>query len=620
MNIQIKTKTNLISFLKENNIDVSEWGKQGHKSIDNLLAELQEEDCVIKTEAIREISIAVINIENKGKLLFEESQRMKNGFIRQRNKLPREKIKQNEEVIEAAHRCLKEEVNLQVEDFTIIKASKTPKVYIKESASYPNLKTRYLHYDIFVSTDKLPNENFTTKENGEEHDPVDIHYWTWITKNNIFEKYFETATDEIIILGTNSLFPYLEESSKFFFNKLILEEDLKLKIYYESDNENFNQSLTVDTKNSDNRTSFTTLQAHKDRIKGTTNTSGLKNDIVNRIGKPELQEKVAQRIKVQQINLRLPINVIKADNKVWYTFVSNKLPTISDYYLVENEQLLSHINSYIEHYTESQTGKVFLSNTGEELIQLYDRDIIPRGIFPRKSFYTTDFKRYSIWGFVFNRKGELLLHQRSQKTKDNRLLWDKSIGGYVDIQDSSTYQTAQRELIEELFLPEAEYTPFLKEDIGKFNNYGDLDFEKRPEVEFKSAFKRLNKNEWIMFRATDRKGNPLTVDRVSERRMIDDKNNITLKRTVFISDVYLFIAPPKYMDTPEQMKDLVKLSEKSGAAEDHKIISVDKLRDWIEEEESKQKASETFTDDLLYINLELRSLLERFSEFINYVF
>ncbi len=185
MNIQIKNKTNLIDFLNENNIDISEWGKQGHKSIDNLLGELHEKDCIIKTEVIREISIAVVNIENKGKLLFEESQKMKNGFIRQRNKLPREKIKQNEEVIEAAYRCLKEEINLEVEDFTIIKVCETPKVYTKVSASYPNLKTRYLHYDIFVSTDKLPNENFTTKENGEEHDPVDIHYWAWVTKNNI---------------------------------------------------------------------------------------------------------------------------------------------------------------------------------------------------------------------------------------------------------------------------------------------------------------------------------------------------------------------------------------------------------------------------------------------------
>ena len=51
--------------------------------------------------------------------------------------------------------------------------------------------------------------------------------------------------------------------------------------------------------------------------------------------------------------------------------------------------------------------------------------------------------------------------------------------------------------------------------------------------------------------------------------MHDKKNNITIKITVFMPDVYLFIAPPNYFDTHEQMIELVKLSEKTGAAEDH---------------------------------------------------
>jgi len=435
-----------------------------------------------------------------------------------------------------------------------------------------------------------------------------------------FNTFFEKAKNEIIILGTNSLSPFLEQSAKYFYNKLNLMETLCLKVYYESDSENFNQSLVIDTKNSINRTSYVSLEAHKDRIKGTTNTTGLKNDILSFIPKTELRENINKRIKINQVNLRLPINVIKVDDQFWFCFISNKLPTINDYILVTDVKLEIEIRNYLNHYINSNEGITFLSEPDEELIQLYDRDSIPRGIYPRKAFYSTEFKRYSIWGFVFNRKGELLLHQRSKNTKDNRLLWDKSIGGHVDIKDSSTYQTAQRELIEELFLPEAEFTLYLKENIGKFNNYGDLDFEKRPEIEFKAAFERLNSNEWIMFRATDRNGNPLTVSRISDRRMHDKDDKVTIKKTVFMSDVYLFIAPPNYIDTPEQMKELVKLSEKTGAAEDHKIISVNDLRNWIEEAENKQIASETFTDDLLYINLELRSLIERFSEFIKYIF
>ncbi len=435
-----------------------------------------------------------------------------------------------------------------------------------------------------------------------------------------FEKYFEKAKEEIMIFGTNTLFPHLERSSKFFYNKLNLEDKLRLNIYFESDSENFNQSMTVDTKDSINRTSYTTLQTHKDRIKGTTSTSGLKNDIINHVEKKEIKKSISDRITVKQINLRFPINIIKVDSDVWFCFVTSKLPSITDYYQAKGK-IKEDINQYIRFYAISEQGRKYLSSPDEELIQLYDiEESIPRGIFPRKAFYTTEFKRYSVWGFVFNRKGELLLHQRSKHTKDNRLLWDKSIGGHVDISDSSTYQTAQRELIEELFLPQAEFTPFLKEDMAEFNNYGDLDFAKRPEIEFKSSFERLSAKEWIMFRATDRKGNPLTVSRISDRRMHDKEGKISIQKTVFMSDVYLFIAPRNYIDTHEQMKNLVELSEKTGAAEDHKIISVNSLRKWIEDEESKRISHEIFTDDLLFINLELRSLIERFAEFINYIF
>lgn len=435
-----------------------------------------------------------------------------------------------------------------------------------------------------------------------------------------FEDFFKEGKRQIIIIGVNSLIPQLENSYRFFFNKLILEEGLSIKVYCESDSENFNQSLLTDTRNSKNRVSYTTLQTHKARIMGTTEFSGLKSDIVSCAEDDKVKIELSSRISINQINLRLPVNVIKVDDDIWFTFVLNGLATTDDYFVANDEKMKKELNTYISHYTESEEGKIYLSKPGEELIQLYDRDSIPRGIYPRKAFYSTDFKRYSVWGFVFNRKGQILLHQRSKNTKDNRLLWDKSIGGHVEITESSTYQTAQRELIEELFMPRAEYTPFLKEDIGEFRNYGDLDFDKRPEVEFKTAFSRLNSNEWIMFRATDKYGNPLTVSRVSNRRIIQSDGSIKIRKTIFISDVYLFIAPLHYMDTKKQMKELVRLSEKTGSAEDHKLISIDALRDWIEEEEAKGNASKLFTDDLLYINLELRSLIERFSEFIRYIF
>lgn len=434
------------------------------------------------------------------------------------------------------------------------------------------------------------------------------------------ENFLKNAKTEIVIIGINSLDPYLEKSAKFFYNLLNIHNDLKVSIYYESESENFNQSLTVDTKESINRISFTALETHKDRIVGTTDNSGLKNRILDFFDKRELKEKLTERILLGQINFRLPINIIKADEEYWFCFVSNKMPQIDDYQFVTSDSMKADIKNYIEFYTKNPIGKVHLSNPDDELIQMYDSEKIPRGIFPRKAFYLPDRKRYSIWGFVFNRKGELLLHQRSKHTKDNRLMWDKSIGGHVDITDASTYITAQRELIEEMFMPQAEFTPFLKEDVAKFSNFGDLNFKKRPESEFKLAFNTLATTEWIMFRATDKKGVPLTVDRKSPRKINISDNKTIIKKTNFISDVYLFIAPENYIDTNEQMKDLVELSEKTGAAQDHKLVSIDELRDWIEEEEKKNNAENIFTDDLLYINSEMRNLLERFAELIKYVF
>lgn len=167
--------------------------------------------------------------------------------------------------------------------------------------------------------------------------------------------------------------------------------------------------------------------------------------------------------------------------------------------------------------------------------------------------------RYSIWGFIFNRKGQILLHQRSKNTKDNRLLWDKSIGGHVDVRDVSTIITAKRELVEELFLPEAEFTKYTKAELGDIIHFGDWLPNKRPERSFTKAFASVGEKDWIMFRATDSNGEPLTITRISKRRVLNKKGMSTIKRTIFRSDVYLFIAPQNYIDTYEEMKNWLSL-------------------------------------------------------------
>jgi len=335
-----------------------------------------------------------------------------------------------------------------------------------------------------------------------------------------------------------------------------------------------------------------------------------------------MRDSIISRIEIKQVNLRLPVNLIEADGDIWCCITTDFAGDIDCYFNVSNNpRLKNNLLGFIDYYTNKSKGGIYLSEPGEELILLYDHNGIPRGIYPRSCFYTTAFSRYSIWGFVFNRKGELLLHQRStnKNIKDGRGLWDKSIGGHVELLDTSTSLTAERELIEEMFLPQAEYTKYLRADLGDIIHFGEWNPRKRPERAFRGAFAGLSDYDWVMFRAVDSNNNPLTETRVSDRRVHDDNNKITIKQTVFRSDVYLFIAPPNYIDTYGQMKKLLGHAEESGAAKDHKLITLDGLAKWIEEEKEKGTDRETFTDDILFINLRYRELLEGFSEFVKFI-
>jgi len=431
--------------------------------------------------------------------------------------------------------------------------------------------------------------------------------------------FFKQATTSIRIVGTNSLIPHLERSAQLLSDMLILNPDLHILILCESDNESFNQSLCTDTESSRNRLSFAALSVHRDRIIGTGKKDGLIEEMRDLVKRESNGEMILERIGIRQVNLRLPLNMIEVDGNLWCCVMTHSGATLESYFNIEEGPLKSELLEFVDFYVNPAKGGVYLSKPREELIQLYDRSGIPRGIFPRACFYSTEFSRYSVWGFVFNRKGELLLHQRSKIAKDGRSLWDKSIGGHVDLLDSSTSITAERELVEEMFLPEAEFTKYLRADLGDIMHFGDWNPKKRPERAFKGAFAGLSESDWVMFRATNTQGEPLTVTRVSDRRIHGEGDDVVIKRTVFKSDVYLFIAPLEYMDTKEQMKALLGHAEESGAAQAHRLITIEALRQWIADEEKTGRDRETFTDDILYVNLQYREMLEGFSEFVRFI-
>jgi hypothetical protein len=267
-----------------------------------------------------------------------------------------------------------------------------------------------------------------------------------------FAELFRPAKHTILIAGTNPLSPHLERNAQLFADLLTLNPELAITILCESDSENFTQSLLLDDPSSPNRVSYSTLAVHRDRIFGTSAADGFHDAVVRALASSG-DTAATKRLRVLQMNLRLPANLLQIDGDVLLATTTNTVSRYDQYRRIDDPIEREHLLDLLDFYTNRDRGGVFLSTPGEELIELYDLNNIPRGIFPRASFYNTSYKRYSVWGFVFNREGQLLLHQRSQTASDGRGLWDKSIGGHVDLRDSSTYITAQRELVEELFLP-----------------------------------------------------------------------------------------------------------------------------------------------------------------------
>ena len=278
--------------------------------------------------------------------------------------------------------------------------------------------------------------------------------------------------EHLTIIGVNPIVQEITNNPQLLFD-LLNTTNVKITMIYESETENFNQSLFRVKDLKDRTLDFDRLETYRSRLlggkKGRKNTAGLVEDILRFCESNEKKKNMRNRIRLLQNNLRQFVNIIWADDVIWYCFTTLGLPDLSMYRKITKDidsELYNQLENYVNFLLDENTGGKYLSKPDDELIELYDMKDIPRGIYPRKAFYTTNFQRYSIWAFIFNRKGEVLLQQRSPITADNRGLWDKSAGGHVDLLDSSTIITAKRELVEELFLPEAEFSKYMSADLG----------------------------------------------------------------------------------------------------------------------------------------------------------
>ena len=425
---------------------------------------------------------------------------------------------------------------------------------------------------------------------------------------NLFD-ILKSAKEQIIFFGVLPIAQDLLNITSELQTLLDKKPDLKLTILYESETDLFNKSLILNSSSVKNRITFRELKNKIERIK----------DFQKYLFKYDANKQkwfTSSECphKLYQVNLQHTFYAIIIDSQLYYCPQFLELPKFDNYIKIsENNNLYQEIKDLLSFYINGDKGGIYLSEPHarkDKMLVMYDKGDTPRGIYPRPAFYNTDFQRYSVWLLIFNRKGELLLHKRSENAKDNANLWDKSAGGHVDITDKSSAKTAEKELIEELYMSKAEYTKHVDVQTDNMINLGEWKPKKRGNELALEVFKSFGEDDFGYFFIKDQ------VKRTSRRRFYDEeKQENYYKETKFMSDVFLFIAPDGELEDEDSLDSL-----SSFAGIGHRLITIQKLKNEISIAKQNRTADDDFTDDLLYIVEHFEDLLLQFSEYIRFVF
>ena len=98
--------------------------------------------------------------------------------------------------------------------------------------------------------------------------------------------------------------------------------------------------------------------------------------------------------------------------------------------------------------------KEITTKSKDQLLLSYNTKREPIDLQPRDSFLNSSNAKVVVWAFIFTKDKKLLLHRRKDNAKDNRGLWDKSVGGHVERSDLESSKAIAREVAEELYTDE----------------------------------------------------------------------------------------------------------------------------------------------------------------------
>ncbi len=169
----------LRAWLAANGIDLSLWGTGNAKAVEDLWSELVAGETAWQDDPPLRITRVVSVLVYKGnRTLVEARQTLSDDRERPRGVPPSEKMRVDELPLDAAARCLDEELGVRADDLRLlgVEESRVP----RPSRSYPGLYTRYVAFQVEAAVTGLPDGDFTTIERGPNREHGKTHYWTWM--------------------------------------------------------------------------------------------------------------------------------------------------------------------------------------------------------------------------------------------------------------------------------------------------------------------------------------------------------------------------------------------------------------------------------------------------------
>ena len=173
----------LESLLKSHRVDLTRWGQGNAKTVESLYTELASGEIELHDTPFRRVLTGVVQliIRQGDNVLIEAEQVFYDGRRRARNIPPAEKMLPGESYIDAAWRCLSEELQIDPDRVEILEHTHTSTQDLRPSWSYPGLLGQYTIHRVEVQVDDLPQESFWTAETSQANDPtVRRHLWAWV--------------------------------------------------------------------------------------------------------------------------------------------------------------------------------------------------------------------------------------------------------------------------------------------------------------------------------------------------------------------------------------------------------------------------------------------------------